>query len=92
MKHKIKKLDTDEIPQPASMVPPYRVRFHSKTPSRSPVELWSLDQKINQGNTQLEHMKWGRDLYKIIKEEREEKVVWLFLHFTILTKLLFIRK
>lgn len=60
--------------RPSFMVSPYQVKLHSKTPSQFPTELLTLDQKLSDGDTQLEHMRRGRRLYTMVEREKERKV------------------
>ena len=74
LKSKPKKARVKTEPQPASLVSPYRVKMHSKTPSQFPTDLLTLDQKVSEGQTQLEQMKKGSRLFGLIEEEKKKKV------------------
>ena len=71
---KLVKLDVRHHPRPTCMVSPYQVKLHSKTPSRFPTELLTLDQTLSDGDTQLGHMRRGRHLYALVEREKERKV------------------
>lgn len=73
-KHKSKKTDVEYRPKPASMVSPYRLKLHSKTPSQFPNELLTLDQKVSEGQVQLAYMQRGRSLFGLTEEEKQKKV------------------
>ena len=63
-----------ELYQPVSMVSPYQVKLRSKTPSQFPSKHLDLESKIKQRELQLGHMKRGKSLFGLIREEQREKV------------------
>ena len=56
------------------MMSPYGIKLHAKTASQYPTELLDLDQKIFQGDAELEVIRKGKVLSELIEKERITKV------------------